>query len=468
MDSSAMLSNPATDVILHAFDWCYADVMKNAPLIQELGYKSVLVSPAMKSLRAPKGSGRASRTQWWQRYQPQDYRMIDNQLGDTSDFIAMVKTLKQHGLRTYVDVVFNHMANESSIRSDLTYPNAQDLTSYQNDPEYYESIRLFGDLSKPLFDENDFVEAFGIKNWKDTWEVQNGRITGGASDPGLPTLLDNDNVVAQQRAYLKALKAIGVKGFRIDAAKHMTLSHLRKVWTDDICEEMHIFGEIITDGGATEEEYQLFLEPYLKHTRLGAYDFPLFNTIYKAFEEQGSFKSLINPYCFGQALSNMRAITFAVTHDIPNNDVFLEHIMDEVDERLAHAFILGRDGGVPLIYSELSTSGILDQHGQPRWLNDWQAPYMKSMIQFHNHVHGEAMRVVEANDDLMVFVRGDKGIVVINKSKRSKTASLSWTGPVTDLLSAKVIDCIDSKVTIKVESNQCMMLTTNGPEPTNR
>ncbi|MFA0521119.1 alpha-amylase, partial [Vibrio sp. 10N.222.55.E8] len=77
-----------------------------------------------------------------------------------------------------------------------------------------------------------------------------------------------DNVVAQQRAYLKALKAIGVKGFRIDAAKHMTLSHLRKVWTDDICEDMHIFGEIITDGGATEEEYELFLEPYLKHTRL--------------------------------------------------------------------------------------------------------------------------------------------------------------------------------------------------------
>ncbi len=217
MDSSAMLSNPATDVILHAFDWCYADVMKNAPLIQELGYKSVLVSPAMKSLRAPKGSDRASRTQWWQRYQPQDYRMIDNQLGDTFDFIAMVKTLKQHGLRTYVDMVFNHMENESIIHSDLTYPHEQDLTYYQNEPEYYESIRLFGDLSKPLFDENDFVEAFGIKNWKDTWEVQNGRITGGASDPGLPTLLDDDNLVDQQGAYVTTTQDRRVKGFRIEA-----------------------------------------------------------------------------------------------------------------------------------------------------------------------------------------------------------------------------------------------------------
>ena len=135
--------------------------------------------------------------------------------------------------------------------------------------------------------------------------------------------------------------------------------------------------------------------------------------------------------------------------------------MDEVDERLAHAFILGRDGGVPLVYSELSTSGILDQNGQPRWLNDWQAPYMKSMIQFHNYVHGEAMRVVEANDDLMVFVRGDKGIVVINKSKRCKTASLTWTGDVTDLLSGNVFECADKALTIKVEPNQCMMLITN-------
>ena len=79
----------------------------------------------------------------------------------------------------------------------------------------------------------------------------------------------------------------------------------------------------------------------------------------------------------------MRAITFAVTHDIPNNEVFLEYVMDEVDERLAHAFILGRDGGVPLVYSELSTSGILDQNGQPRWFSDWRAPYNKGL---HSHL----------------------------------------------------------------------------------
>ena len=68
---------------------------------------------------------------------------------------------------------------------------------------------------------------------------------------------------------------------------------------------------------------------------------------------------------------------------------------------------------------------------------------------------------MQKNDDLLVFVRGDKGIVVINKSKRSKTASLNWTGSVTDLLSGEVFDCVGKELTIKVEPNQCMMLTTN-------
>ena len=41
---------------------------------------------------------------------------------------------------------------------------------------------------------------------------------------------------------IKALKAMGVKGFRIDAAKHMSIEHLKRVWTEDITKDIHIFG----------------------------------------------------------------------------------------------------------------------------------------------------------------------------------------------------------------------------------
>ncbi len=57
---------------------------------------------------------------WWQRYQPQDYRVIDNALGNTTDFKNMVEALDHVGVLVYADVVFNHMANEAHLRSDYS------------------------------------------------------------------------------------------------------------------------------------------------------------------------------------------------------------------------------------------------------------------------------------------------------------------------------------------------------------
>ncbi|MCG6306246.1 alpha-amylase family glycosyl hydrolase [Vibrio vulnificus] len=443
------LPTSKANVILHAFDWKYADIAKQAKKIQELGYGSVLVSPPLRSAKSPK---------WWQRYQPQDYRVIDNALGNTTDFQNMVTELQHCGVWVYADVVFNHMANEAKQRADLNYPSKSVLEEYMCDPEYYESQRLFGDLSEPLFTEEDFVEAFGIRDWKDKWQVQNGRISGGPTDPGLPTLRVHEHVITQQRHYLMALKAMGVKGFRIDAAKHMTLEHIKQVWTEDITQGMHIFGEIITDGGATEEEYELFLQPYLQETRLGAYDFPLFSTLFKAFAPKGSFKSLIDPYCFGQALSNRRAITFVTTHDIPNNDVFANLVLDEENEWLAYAYVLGRDGGTPLIYTDLDTSGILNQSGQPRWKDAWHDPRMVQMIAFHNHFHSEPMTVLEGNDDMLVFSRGERGFVVINKSARKQTISLSLARPLQDMLTGKHFLPMNGKIEIVVAAKTALMM----------
>ncbi|CED71205.1 alpha-amylase [Aliivibrio wodanis] len=440
-----------SNIILHAFDWSYQHITEQAELIASLGYRSVLVSPAMKSLCLPSG------TQWWQRYQPQDYRLIDNALGNTIDFIRMVTRLAELNIWVYVDVVFNHMANESDIRADLEYPNQWDREDYARYPEKYESLRLFGDLSKPLFSESDFVEAFGIENWNDKWEVQNGRISGGAHDPGLPTLSDSDHVIAQQRAYLKALKKIGVKGFRIDAAKHMTLEHLNKVWDEEIAKDVHIFGEIITDGGATKEEYETFLSPYLEETRLGAYDFPLFNTLHQAFEKKGSLSSLIDPYCYGMALSPLRAITFAVTHDIPNNDVFKNLVMTEKNEWLAYAYLFGREGGIPLIYSELEISGIKNTLGQPRWKDEWSCKKMAQLIAFYHAMYGKPQKIIEASDDHLVFMRGDSGIVAINKSNKPVQISLKSNNKWVELTSAKQSSNLEGKFTFEIPKHSYLL-----------
>ena len=448
----AFQNSEKTSVILHAFDWPYAYITQNAQAIGEVGYRSVLVSPPMKSFKDESG------TEWWQRYQPQDYRVIDNQLGNTHDFSEMIEALKKYGVRVYADVVFNHMANEAHKRSDLQYPCEADIKKYKDQSDQYQSLALFGDLNEPLFREEHFVDAFEIKDWKDCWEVQNGRISSGSQDPGLPTLKVCDYVIEQQRSYLKALKKMGVMGFRIDAAKHMMLEHLQRVWTEDITENMHIFGEIITDGGATKEEYELFLQPYLEKTDLGAYDFPLFNTVFQAFQKDGSMESLIDPYCVGQALFNSRAITFAITHDIPNNEGFKPLILPEQDEWLAYCYILGRDGGVPLVYTDLSPSDILCSYGKPRWIDSWKDPRMAKMIKFHNYVHGESMNTIIANKDILVFARGEKGIVIINKSDSEAEVSFEWHNEMHDVVSGSNYELESDTLSLVVSNKSYAML----------
>ena len=416
-----MLQNQGrSNVILHAFDWKYSEIAEQADKISRLGYRSVLVSPPLKSLKEGKGQF------WWQRYQPQDYRIIDNPLGNTNDFKHMMQVLMAYDIWVYVDVVFNHMANESDVRSDLQFPAQSDLDTYESSAEYYNDLKLFGDLSQPLFEKEDFVEPFGIVDWRNKWEVQNGRISSGPADPGLPTLKDNEHVVEQQKHYLKALKQLGVRGFRIDAAKHMSLQHLEKVWGPDITEGMHIFGEIITDGGATKQEYELFLKPYLEKTELAAYDFPLFNTLFKAMKPEGTLESLVDPYALGMALSNPRAVTFAITHDIPNNTVFNDLVMDEASEWLAYAYLLGRDGGVPLIYAEPPARVMAHQPNINRWGYSWQSEKLKALLEFHNKMYGEKMTFHLVSKEVILFSRGNKGIMGINKGKYALPVSLLY------------------------------------------
>lgn len=421
------------DVILHAFNWEYSEVAAKAQEIANLGYKKVLVSPAYKS----------SGNEWWGRYQPQDYRVIDNPLGDTNDFQAMINALQAAGVETYADIVFNHMANEAWLRSDLNYPGSIVLDEYAQNMSYYDSIKLFGDLTDNLIAPWDFHDPGCITDWDNPGHVQYWRLCGGNGDVGLPDLEPNNWIVAQQKQYLQVLKNMGVTGFRVDAVKHMTNYHINAVFDQNIKNGVHVFGEVITFGGAGNSDYDNFLAPYMSGTGHSAYDFPLFAQMRSAFGFGGSMSQLVDPGAYGQALPGSQAVTFSITHDIPLNDGFRFQILDPTDEFLANAYILGRDGGVPMIYSDHNESADKGDNG--RWQDMYKRGDVAAMIDFHNEVQGAGMQVISHSDCHILFKRDHEGVVGINKCGNgidvwvdTAADNLWWYRNYRDVLSADV------------------------------
>jgi alpha-amylase len=400
------------NVILHAFNWRYRTILEKLDEIQTAGYGAILIPPPLYT--DPKGD------QWWQRYQPKDYRVLLSYLGGKRDLEQLIAACHQASprLSVYADLVINHMANES--RSDrLNFPGQMELDRYQKQADLYAENRLYGDLSQGLFSEGDFNQAGEIEGgeWFDRGSVQFQNLSG------LPDLKDADGVLKQQRAMVHGLAQMGFDGFRVDAIKHITERMVDNLADEPELRNLFWFGEVLT---GSEYEEDIFLDPFLRETWMSAYDFPLFRTIRAAFGFGGSLKALARPEQQDNALPWDRAVTFVINHDIPHNGGFRYWLLDPQDEHLAYAYILGRDGGVPLIYSDHNESSY--PQDRDRWLDAYKRPDLVAMLEFHNAVHGEPMLMLYESDLLLVFRRGAKGIVAINKSGSNQWADFGTWG----------------------------------------
>jgi len=395
------------DVILHAFDWRYADITAHAARIGALGYGAVLIPPPLYS------RDDASGKEWWNRYQPKDYRILRSYLGNKGDLEAVIAALHSHGVRVYADIVFNHMANEN--RPDCrNFPGEVELSRYRLQRGELEKDRLYGNLEVGLFSPWDFNADGNIQDWLDLHEATEHSLSG------LPDLDLNPWVIEQQRTCLRALNAMQFDGYRIDAVKHLPEPHLRSVFETAELAGKYLFGEALTSN---DQEERMFLWPLLELTTMSFYDFPLHETLRRAFSPSGSMRELVDPAPFGQALPWWQAVTFSVTHDMPNNEGFRGVMLQPQDEYLANAYLLGRDGGVPLIYTDNNQSAGIHPEDRDRWANAWQREDLVAMLRFHNGVQGLPQRALFEDDGFLVLARGDRGLIAINKTD-------SWQRPV--------------------------------------
>ncbi len=388
------------DVILHAFNWKFSEITNRLEDIADTGFGAVLIAPPLYS--DPHGPD------WWHRYQPKDYRILLSYLGDKSDLETLIVQAHARHIRIYADIVLNHMANEARDPLEkLNFPGKKELEKYASNPGMYEANKIFGDLANGLFSKYDFHDQVNISDWKNRYDVQYHQLKD------LPDLKDNAWVLARQRELFYELQKMGFDGFRLDAIKHLNERQVDNIADQHFLQESFLFGEVLTTN---ETEVEVFMKPFLAETHICAYDFPLQDQIRKAFGFGGSLKRLIDPFAYGKALHWSRAVTFTVNHDLPLNEGFRPLMLDKQDEFLANVYIMGRDGGVPLVYSDHNESATNHSEDRNRWSGVFKRDDIKAMVTFHNAVAGSSMAVLYEHDDFLVFRRGDKGMVAINKS----------------------------------------------------
>lgn len=86
---------------------------------------------------------------------------------------------------------------------------------------------------------------------------------------------------------------------------------------------------------------------------------------------------------------------------------------------------------------------------------------MCAAIAFHNQMHGKPMRIIEAGDDLLVFARGNDGLVVINKSTRSQTIERKEGTAMTDVLTGKRVFGTENALTVAPKSAMMLVRKSN-------
>jgi alpha-amylase len=387
-------------VFVHLFEWTWPDIaLECEKFLGPQGFAAVQVSPPQEHVLGDP---------WWVRYQPVSYK-LESRGGSSEEFSDMVERCGAAGVDIYVDAVINHMSGGSSGTG-----SGGSTYSHYNYPGLY-SDHDFHHCDRPNGD---------ISNYDDRWEVQNCELSNLAD---LAT--DTEYVREQVAAYMNGLIDMGVDGFRIDAAKHMSRDDIAAI-VGRLDSDAYIYQEVIDQGGepitageyfqngdVTEFKYSLNLGRIFRQGRLAELE---------QFGESWSF------------IPSTEAIVFVDNHDNQRGHGGGGGVLTHKDGRLyelATLFMLGWPYGYPQIMSSFAFTDPdagppTNTAGEPEpihigdkancfeeWVCEHRWQLIANMVTFRN-VTNDNFFVTDwwsNNNNQIAFGRGDAGFVVINR-----------------------------------------------------
>lgn len=465
----------AGDVFVHLFEWKWTDIATECEtVLGPAGFAAVQVSPPEEHSIVPTHD-------WSERYQPVRYNINKSRSGTAAEFQDMVNRCAAVGVGIYVDAVINHMTN---------YPSP----GIGSDSSPYSKYDYPG-----LYTSADFHTPCTVTNYADAANVQDCELFG------LPDLnTGKDSVRRKIAGYLIMLARLGVRGFRIDAAKH-----IQQVELDDILMIVdstmaaqsrpipYYFLEVSGGAGEALSPHDYFGAAYASGGAADITEFTFSGIDDKFTGMGGQHISQLNPNGtvgnqFSQAawglMPSDKAVVFIENHDTQHN-CGLSYRQPAVF-RLANVWMLAQPYGYPSILSSyafncpaensmgpqsdangwtvaVTCASSLETATDGAWVCEHRDPYIRGMVAFRKLVAGtDVNHWWDDGANAIAFARGDKGFVAINRESVTLDTTIATgmpAGNYCDILTGGLVSGACVGTTLVVDSSNALQvhLTSN-------
>ncbi|MDX5400616.1 MAG: alpha-amylase, partial [Actinomycetes bacterium] len=310
---------PRSDVGVQLFMYPWTSIAEQCETtLGPAGYGWVLTSPPQEHITGE---------EWWIHYQPVSHQ-VESRLGTREEFAAMVDTCHEAGVDVIADAVVNHMAG---IDGGTGWAGTE-FTHYE-----YPGLFTEADFHRCTESASGDIEDYG-----DADEVQNCELVNLADlDTG------SESVRATLRAYLDDLLGLGVDGFRIDAAKHMSPEDVAAI-VSELPEDTWVIQEVIRASGEPIQPEQ-YLESGAVFEFTWGRDIQgiVGGSSWSVFEKMGTTSLYAPPEL---------AVPFVTNHDTERNGTTMTY-RDGAAYQLATVLTILHGYGSPMAYSGYAFSG---------------------------------------------------------------------------------------------------------------
>ncbi|ABC30861.1 Glycosidase [Hahella chejuensis KCTC 2396] len=409
--------NRHASVMVHLFEWSWEDIAQECEqYLGPKGFTAVQVSPPQAHIGG---------AQWWTRYQPVSY-VLNSRSGDRERFQNMTQRCAAAGVDVYADLVINHMASTGFDFPDVPYG------------------------------VNDFHNwNCGGINYGDANQVWNCDLVGLKD---LKT--ESDYVRGKIADYINDLMRLGVKGFRIDAAKHMPPADIENI-VGRVQGSPYIFQEVIRASGEA-------VQPEMYTHIADVTEFQMERDLAWHFRN-GRMANLIDFSQWDGRVASSDAMVFVANHDDQRQHP--EWALTWNDPQgmyyLAHIFMLAYPYGYPRVMS----SYYFNNHdqGPPNsgphtagacgvdWVCEHRWGGIGNMAKFRQATAANAYisNVSRDGDNRLAFGRGGLGFVALNNDTGAWSASLDTglpAGEYCDILHGDYVKGVCTGPTVFVDS----------------